>query len=84
MGDVRLAALTELTAVTLVGDGVGALHLPQVGLGVRGADQAEQRLELRRGLGAAGGAEAGQPGPDPGRCGRDVVGVGEVVECALG
>ena len=47
MGDVRVAALAQLAAVTLLGEVVAALQQPGVDLGVRAAVDREQRLEHR-------------------------------------
>ncbi|OIQ80927.1 hypothetical protein GALL_373060 [mine drainage metagenome] len=52
--DVRVTALAELSAVSLLGHGVGALDDRQVGLGLVGPDHLEERLENRRPGGAAG------------------------------
>ena len=45
MGDVRVAAAPQLVPVVVRRDAVGPLDVAQLGLGVRRADRAEQRLE---------------------------------------
>jgi hypothetical protein len=47
MRDVRVAALAQLTAVTLLGDVVAALQQPRVDLRVGAAMDGQQRLEDR-------------------------------------
>ena len=64
MGDVGVAALTHLPAVVLLGDVVGLLQHPQVGLRVGLPHDPEERLQHRVGARPLG-AQPGQPGPDP-------------------
>ena len=61
MGDVGVAALAHLGAVELLGGAVGALDQREVGLGVVGADRAEQRLQLGTIALVAPAAHPGQP-----------------------
>ncbi len=61
--------LRLLAAVAQLGDRVGALDVAQVGLGVVGADDPEQRLQHRDRLRAALRGQPGEPLPDA-RAGR--------------
>src|SRR5882757_928496 len=67
MGDVRVAALAQLTTVALLGEVVSALQQPRVDLRVRAAVDGEQRLEHRpyRGLARGGDQAAGEAIADP-------------------
>ena len=71
VGDVRLAALAALATVPQVGHGVGPLDVAEVGLGVVGPDDPEQRLEHRHRLRTALRGQPREALPDPGgRTGR--------------
>jgi hypothetical protein len=60
VGDVGVAAAALLVAVVPLGGLVRALDDRQVGLGVRAADDGEQRVQDR--VGRGGPPQAGQPG----------------------
>jgi len=65
-----LLALAPLTAVVLLRDLVGPLQGAQVGLGIAGPHDAEERLQDRAGAAWARPAETRQPGANPAGGGR--------------
>ena len=83
VGDVRVAALAQLTLVHPLRSPIGPLDQRQVGLGMVGPDDPEQRVQ-RRGL-RPGRAEPGDPLPHPNPRRLDAgCGAGRILDVRLG